>query len=261
MDKSSGNKFLQCRFRQSIYIHGISACKKGKGFNLLGCAIRVCAIKCFYIIHLLNLCGMSTGRTGFRYLQFTAAGKILCNLWNDHIRLVHRDYIPDTEFQFFYDADIMHTGTADSCPLQFNRFKNRHRIDQTGSWRAPLNFQKVRFFDLICPFKSKCISRKLRGSSQGISVCNVIIKCHQAVWREIILCNRCRKIFHRFIQCSTSHYPVFNHIKSLFFQPLKLSFSWVPEIYILCAYKRERIESYISASCDLIVELTYGSAA
>ena len=133
MDKSSGNKFFQCRFRQSIYIHGISACKKGKGFNLLGCAIRVCAIKCFYIIHLLNLCGMSTGRTGFRYLQFTAAGKILCNLWNDHIRLVHRDYISDTEFQFFYNADIMHTGTADSCPLQFNRFKNRHRIDQTSS--------------------------------------------------------------------------------------------------------------------------------
>ena len=102
-------------------------------------------------------------------------------LWNDHIRLVYTDRIPDSKFQLFHNADIMHTGPAYRRAFQFYRFKNSYRIDQACSGRAPLNFQKFRITHLICPFKCHGISGKFSCSSKRFSIGNIVIQSHQSI--------------------------------------------------------------------------------
>ena len=113
----------------------------------------------------------------------TTSCQILRDLWNDHIRLVYTDRIPDSKFQLFHNADIMHTGPAYRRAFQFYRFKNSYRIDQACSGRAPLNFQKFRITHLICPFKCHGISGKFSCSSKRFSIGNIVINAHwKWVW-------------------------------------------------------------------------------
>ena len=181
MDKSPGNKFLQCCLGKSVDIHGIPACKKPKGFDFLGRALRIDAEKTFHIVFFLHYRFLSAGRAGMRDRCITASGQIFRDLRNDHICFVYTNGISDPQLQFLHDTDVMHTGPAHCGSFQFHRLKNCFRIDQSGPGRAPLNLQKSRITHLIGPFKCHGVPWKLGCSSQRFSVSNIIIQCHKPI--------------------------------------------------------------------------------
>ena len=95
MDKTFGDEFLQCSFRQSVYIHGISAYKECECLDLLRNTVRVHAVERFYFIFLNDPGFLTADRTDMRDFQITAPGQVLCDLRNDHICLVDLDRIAD----------------------------------------------------------------------------------------------------------------------------------------------------------------------
>ena len=180
-DKAFQDKFLQSSLRQTIDIHSVPADKKGERFDLLRLTVRIHTVKRFYFICFDHSGFLSAYRTGIRDLQISAAGKILCDLRNDHIGFIDLDLIPNTKLQFFHNTDIMNAGPADSGPFQFYRLKDSHRIDQSGSGRTPFNFFQCGFPYFIFPFKGIRISWKLCSGPQGISISNVIIQGNKSV--------------------------------------------------------------------------------
>ena len=231
MDKSPGNKFLQCCLGKSVDIHGIPACKKPKGFDLLGRAPRIDAEKTFHIVFFLHYRFLSAGRAGMRNRCITASGQIFRNLRNDHICFVYTNGISDPQLQFLHDTDVMHTGPAHCGSFQFHRLKNCYRIDQSGPGRAPLNLQKSRITHLIGPFKCHGVPWKLGRSSQRFSVSNIIIQCHKPICRKIIGRNCFRKVIHRFIQSFCCDFSIFHNLKALFIQPPELHLPGITEIH------------------------------
>ena len=75
----------------------------------------------------------------------------------------------------------MNRCTADCCSFQFYRFKDGHWIDKAGSGRTPLDLLQMSFPQLILPFECIGISWKFCRPSQGASIGNVIIGCHQSI--------------------------------------------------------------------------------
>ena len=122
---------------------------------MLCLTFRIGTIQCFCIADLANLCLAATDRTDFWNIFHTTSCQILCNLRNDHIRLINFNFIPHTKFQFFHNTDVMDTSTAHCRSLQLHRFKDSDRIDESCSRWTPLNLQKLCLADLISPFKCK----------------------------------------------------------------------------------------------------------
>ena len=104
VNESSRNKFLQCRLRKPVNIECIPADKQCKGFDSFCLTHRICAIQRLCIIHLTDLRSSTTNRTDFRDLNIITAGQILCNLRNDHIRLIDFDRIPDSQMQLLHNT-------------------------------------------------------------------------------------------------------------------------------------------------------------
>ena len=67
------------------------------------------------------------------------AQEILSDLGNDHVGLIDRDMVSDSQSEGSHDTDIMHGSAAHRCAFQFHRLKNSYRIDQTGTAGAPLD--------------------------------------------------------------------------------------------------------------------------
>ena len=147
----------------------------------------------------------------------------------------------------------MHTCPTHCRSFQLHRRENCHRIDQTGSRRAPFDLLKCSLHHLICPFKRKSIPWKFGCSSQGITIGNIIIQRHQSIRWKIVLFNPCCKIFHRIIQFSSCHHTILHHFKSLIVQPFHLFLSGIFKIYSICFYQRKCIKTYMPFCCDLIV--------
>ena len=203
---------------------------------MLCLTLRIRTIKCFCIAHLADLCLTATDRTDFRNITHATSRQILCDLWNDHIRFVNFNLIANPQFQLFHNTDIVHTGTADCCALQFYRFKDCHRIDKSCSRRTPLNLQKLRAHLLICPFKCIGIAWELRCSSQRSSVCNIVINKYQSIRWEIIVHDFPGKFCHSIFYLISCHHDVFHNFKALFSQPIHLFLSGIMEIHTICLY-------------------------
>ena len=99
---------------------------------MLCLAFRIRAVQRLSIGNLADLGVAMAHRTLLRDILHAASREILRNLGNNHIRLVHLDLIPNSQFQFFHNADIMDAGPADRGSLQFHWFKDGNRIDQSG---------------------------------------------------------------------------------------------------------------------------------
>ena len=155
----------------------------------------------------------------------------------------------------------MDAGPAHRRPLQLHRIEDRHRIDQSGSRRTPLDFPKRRLPDLIRPFKSKRISRELRSRPQRFPIGNIVINKHQPVGRHFVflyvLCKPRNLILNRL----PGHHMVLHHIKALLFQPLHLINTGIMKVHALRPHKAERIEAHVPLRRDLIVKLAHGPAA
>ena len=124
---------------------------------------------------------MTAYGTFVRNYQVAASGKVLRDLGNDHIRLIDLDGIPDSKLQFLYNADVVHAGTAHCGAFQLHRLKNRHRVDQSGSGRAPFHIHQLGLPHFIRPFESEGIPWKFGSASKRFAVGNVIIGNHQPV--------------------------------------------------------------------------------
>ena len=133
MKHSFGKKLLDRCFGKSVDVHGIAADKQGQGFDLFGETIRVFAEKHLGVILVVDHSRTAADRTLIRYNEIVTAGKVFCNLRNDHIGFVDADRITDTEGKLADDADIVDAGAAYGSALQLYRLKDGNRVDQTGS--------------------------------------------------------------------------------------------------------------------------------
>ena len=214
--KTSVYKLLQRHLGKSVNIHGISADKKRKRLNMLCSALLIGTIQRLHIIHLLNAGRLPADRTHRRNCQSITLRQILRNLRNDHIRLVNRDLIPDSQLQTAHNADIVYRSPAHSSPLQFYRLEDCHRIDQPGTTRAPLHLQKCCLPNFIRPFERNGVSGKLGRASQRSPVCDILVQEHQPVGRDIILLDLLFKIRDLIQDRIRLHQIMLHHLKSLF---------------------------------------------
>ena len=139
MDKALIDQLLQCCLGESVNIQRISADEQSVGFDLLGRAFLIGAVQRLYLIHLSDLRGLSAHRTHLWNLHIITACQILSDLGNDHVGLIDRDMVSDSQSEGSHDTDIMHGSAAHRCAFQFHRLKNSYRIDQTGTAGAPLD--------------------------------------------------------------------------------------------------------------------------
>ena len=146
-------------------------------------------------------------------------------------------------------------------PLQFHRFKDCHRIDQTGPGRAPLNLEKPRLRQLVLPFKSKGIAREFRRRSQGFPVRDIIIEGDQSVRRNLIMKDLFLKVSDGLIQSVRRGHQMLHNLKALPLQKTELLQMRIPEINAFCLYERKGEKADISAGRNLIVQLANGTAA
>ena len=86
-------------------------------------------VKHLRFLILYNLRFLVTGRTMFRYRELTRLREVLPNLRDDHIGLIHRNFISDSKLQVFQIADIVKARPADYGSLQLHRVKYCHGID------------------------------------------------------------------------------------------------------------------------------------
>ena len=140
MDKALIDQLLQCCLGESVNIQRISADEQSVGFDLLGRAFLIGTVQRLYLIHLSDLRGLSAHRTHLWNLHIITACQILSDLGNDHVGLIDRDMVSDSQSEGSHDTDIMHGSAAHRCAFQFHRLKNSYRIDQTGTAGAPLDF-------------------------------------------------------------------------------------------------------------------------
>ena len=97
MDKTLCNKFLKSCFRQTVYVHRITADKQGKGLNLFSITVRIGTVERLHFIDGTNLRLSAACRAGIWNFNAVAACEILCNLRNDHVCLIHCNFVADAE--------------------------------------------------------------------------------------------------------------------------------------------------------------------
>ena len=155
----------------------------------------------------------------------------------------------------------MNTCPWNFCALKLNRIKYRYRIYQPCPWRTPFNLSKMCYGCLISPLKCHWITWKLSRSSKWIAICDIIIQYYKSVWWKIIIFYLIFKPHNCVFEIFWCHFFVFNYRKSLFFKPFKLYFPWILKILSICINKRKCKKSYISFFSNLIIKLTYWTAA
>ena len=139
-DQSVIDQFLQRHFRKPLDVHRITAHEMHQTANLLRQTVRIRAVQRLHAVLVMDRGRMAADRTDCRNRYVVAAGQVLGNLRNDHVRLVDTDGIADAQFQLAHHADVMHRCAADRRTLQLDRIENRHRIDEPGSGRTPFDF-------------------------------------------------------------------------------------------------------------------------
>ena len=143
-------------------------------------------VKHLRFLILYNLRFLVTGRTMLRDRELPRLREILPNLRDNHIGLINRNFISDSELQVFHVANIVKARSAHYGSLQLHRVKYRHGIDKTGSARRPFHLAKNGLFFLVFPLKGYRISRELGRSPETLSVAYIVHKKYQTVGGKII---------------------------------------------------------------------------
>ena len=160
------HEFFERCLRHAVDVHRVAAYKQGECLHEFCRALRIRTVEGLDIVHHLNPGGTAAGRTRFRNIAHTASRQILCDLWNDHICFVDKDFITHTEIQRTHDTDVVDACAGNRSSFQLDRLKNRNRIDETGSRRAPLNFKQSGLLLFIRPFEGESVPREFRGCAK-----------------------------------------------------------------------------------------------
>ena len=230
MNISGGNEFFECHLRESLDIHGAAAGEEGECLDLLGRAVGIGADQHFRVDLPADFGLSSAYRTLTWNLQSSGSGQILRNLGNDHICLVDSQPVPDPQLKSTDNTDIVHGSAAYSRPLQFNRLKNRHGIDQACAAGAPLHLRQSRLLLLIGPFKRYGIAGKLGRCPQGFSIGNIVKQKDQTVRRNIVSRAFLLKVSHGLCNRLSCHKDRLDSLKALFFEKTQLLQSGVMKV-------------------------------
>ena len=90
-------------------------------------------VKHLRFLILYNLRFLVTGRTMLWNGELPRLREILSNLRDNHIGLINRNFISDSELQVFQVADIVKARPAHHSSLQLHRIKDRYRVNEACS--------------------------------------------------------------------------------------------------------------------------------
>ena len=230
MQKSPGQKLFQSGFGQSVDVESIPADEERKSLELFRIAVRIDAHQSFRIVFPAYLRRAAAYRAGIRNFEAVALSQVFGDLGDDHVRLIDRDPVSDTQFQLPDDAHVVNAGPAHSRSLQFHRIKNGHRVDQAGPAGAPFHFPQRRLRQLVGPFKCDGAAREFGRGSQRFPVGDILVGEHQPIGRHRILRDPLFKPAHCLHYIRRRDHPVFHRFKPLFLQKQELSLPGIIEI-------------------------------
>ena len=128
------HEFFERCLRHAVDVHRVAAYKQGECLHEFCRALRIRTVEGLDIVHHLTPGGTAAGRT--------------------------------TEIQRTHDTDVVDACAGNRSSFQLDRLKNRNRIDETGSRRAPLNFKQSGLLLFIRPFEGESVPREFRGCAK-----------------------------------------------------------------------------------------------